>query len=82
MMEISELPNRSEINDIMEKHDLLIAVNGMLCCCFDLSLSKDKWASVFSMLNYPTIFTFFKLTSDGKDFFIPMNVVFSLFVID
>ena len=77
MMEISELPNRneiSEISEIVETHDLLLAVNGMLCCCFDLSLSKDKWASIFSILKYPAIITFFKLTSDGDDFFVPMNV--------
>ena len=78
MMEISEIQKQSEINEIneiMEVHDLLLAVNGMLCCCFDLSLSRDKWESTFSMLNYPAIYTIFKLTSDGDDYFVPMQVL-------
>lgn len=78
MMEISEIPEQNkinEINEIMEIHDLLLAVNGMLCCCFDLSLSRDKWESAFSMPNCPAIFTFFKLTSDGDDYFVPMQVL-------
>ena len=74
MLEISELPDIEEINEIIQEHDLLLAVNGKLCCCFNLSFPRDRWVSMFSLLKYPAIFTFFRIATDGDHYFIPKKV--------
>lgn len=78
-MEIVHVDKEPGSFALVEEHDLLVAINGILCCCYDLSITLDQWRDTFSHIGYPLIYSFFKVSNQGQSLFIPSLVFFSVY---
>ena len=78
-MEIVHVDKEPGSFALVEEHDLLVAINGILCCCFDMSITLDQWRATFSHIGYPLIYSFFKVSNQGQSLFIPSLVFFFVY---